>query len=62
MSRSVTMPTRRSSSATGSTPASISAIMRAASRIDWAGLAMRTSRVIASSILMLNSCDLNSCD
>src|SRR5262249_15952308 len=48
MSRSVIMPTSRSSSPTGNTPASICAIRRAASRIDWLGLAILTSLVIAS--------------
>src|SRR5687768_15716382 len=52
MSRSVIMPTRRSSSPTGRTPASHSAIMRAASAIVWSGRATTTSVVIASLTFM----------
>src|SRR5437868_7945947 len=48
ISRSVITPTRRSFSPTGSEPALISAITRAASRIVSLGFATRTSRVIAS--------------
>src|SRR5438093_4334094 len=47
ISRSVIMPTSRSFSATGSAPASSSAINCAASRIVCSGLATRTSLVIA---------------
>src|SRR5262245_18842742 len=48
MSRSVTMPTSRSRSATGKTPISISAITLAAARMLCFGFVRRTSRVIAS--------------
>src|SRR5205807_2093143 len=48
MSRSVIMPTRRSFSPTGIAPASISAMIFATSRMLCPGLAIRTSRVIAS--------------
>src|SRR5262245_3563210 len=48
MSRSVTMPTTRSRSATGKTPISISAITLAAARMLCFGFVRRTSRVIAS--------------
>src|SRR2546423_1187194 len=48
MSRSVIMPTSLSFSPTGIAPASISAMIFATSRMDCAGVATRTSRVIAS--------------
>src|SRR6185436_15772127 len=48
MSRSVIMPTSRSPSPTGTAPASMSAMIFATSRMLCPGLAMRTSRVIAS--------------
>src|SRR5205823_14995314 len=48
ISRSVMTPISRSFSPTGSEPALISAIIRAASRIVSLGFATRTSRVIAS--------------
>src|SRR5688572_28971081 len=59
MSRSVIMPTRRSFSPTGTAPASISAMILAASRMVWVGLATRTSRVIASLTRMEISSGLN---
>src|SRR5262245_30749019 len=52
MSRSVIMPTSRSLSPTGSTPASMAAISLAASWMLWFGLAIWTSGVIASLTLM----------
>ena len=60
MSRSVMTPTRRSFSPTGSAPASISAMIRAASRIDSLGFATRTSRVIAS-LTFMGCSSKNSC-
>src|SRR5688572_13473679 len=55
ISRSVIIPTSRSFSLTGSAPASISAIMRAAWRMVSPGLAMRTSCVMASLTFMAQS-------
>src|SRR6185436_11781 len=48
MSRSVIMPTRRSFSPTGTAPASMSSMIFATSRMLCPGVAMCTSRVIAS--------------
>src|SRR5258708_11412677 len=55
MSRSVIMPTRWSSSPTGSRPASIASIIRATSSMVWSGRATQTSRVMASLTRMLSS-------
>src|SRR5829696_4400666 len=55
MSRSVMVPTSRSSSPTGSRPASIASIMRATSSIVWSGRAMQTSRVMISLTFMVSS-------